>query len=512
MGDIGAGEPVGEFAVFTGEPRMASTFALRKTVVLEYSADAYKALVKKKPELSQSITGHIIERLRSNNFERRKRRAPENIAIIALEDDLPLDDVLDQVKESLQTPKFDVNTYTKQTFQEQGEGEFFDALEEEDDLSFLVCHPNQIAWTKLCVLYADLIVLVSNHASSPKLRTIEKSLNLYEQNISNKDIYLLLLNNGNKEKGKTAQWLEHRTINLHIHLNPQVDKDVRRLSRILTRKVVGLVLGGGGSKGFSHIGVFKAMNEAGIEIDFLGGTSSGALYGVGMTYLDFDEEKIIKQAAEGVSRSLTRDYALPVVSLITGKKMKNYLKDMYEGYDMEDVKTTCYTVSANYTKSKMEVLNKGKLWRNVLASLSIPGVFPPVVIDRNLHIDGGLVDNLPVEPMYNYPVDIIYAVALTPLQEQDIDYAETPSSWKIALDKVSGKKRFRVPGLGSIIANSMTLNSDTKQAQYKDQVSHYIELKLKGYSMLGDSKWEELIDKGYEQTKAYLDSIDLDKI
>jgi NTE family protein len=198
-----------------------------------------------------------------------------------------------------------------------------------------------------------------------------------------------------------------------------------------------------------------------------------------------------------------------MVSLMTGKKFRKHLNDLFGETYMEDLRTTSYAVSTNYTKARMDVLKKGPVWRNVLASMSIPGVFPPVVIERNLHVDGGLMDNLPIEPMYNYPVGTIYAFSLSSIKEREIDYEETPSAAQLLLDKFSGKQHYKIPSLGAILVNSLTINSVSKQAQYKDKATHYIELKLKGYGMLDDSKWEQLIDKGYEQTKAYLESIDI---
>ncbi|HAZ24144.1 MAG TPA: hypothetical protein DCY95_05395, partial [Algoriphagus sp.] len=87
LGDIGEGEPVGEFALFTGEPRMASVLAIRKSVVLEFNQEEYLTLVAKNPSLANSLTGFVINRLRRNTFQKNQSTPPKNIALINLQAD-----------------------------------------------------------------------------------------------------------------------------------------------------------------------------------------------------------------------------------------------------------------------------------------------------------------------------------------------------------------------------------------------------------------------------------------
>jgi NTE family protein len=143
----------------------------------------------------------------------------------------------------------------------------------------------------------------------------------------------------------------------------------------------------------------------------------------------------------------------------------------------------------------------------VQASVAIPGVFPPVVIDRQLHVDGCVVDNLPVEPMYRYPVRHIIAISLTSMATRFVDYAETPSTSRLLWDKFTGKKKYRVPGIASLIINSLTLNSRQKQENTKANVSLYFEMDLKGVGLLDDKKWSYTMKKGHDQVKTYLETL-----
>ena len=75
----------------------------------------------------------------------------------------------------------------------------------------------------------------------------------------------------------TREWLARRPVTEHVHIRPELERDMARLARIESRSAVGLVLAGGGARGFAHLGVYKALQEQGLEIDFVGGTSIGAV-------------------------------------------------------------------------------------------------------------------------------------------------------------------------------------------------------------------------------------------
>jgi NTE family protein len=143
----------------------------------------------------------------------------------------------------------------------------------------------------------------------------------------------------------------------------------------------------------------------------------------------------------------------------------------------------------------------------VTASIAIPGVFPPVVIDQQLHVDGGVVDNLPIEPMYRYPVRHIIAISLSGLETRTIDYPETPSAGMLIWDKLTRRRKYKIPGISSLIINSLTLNSRQKQENTKAKVSLYFEMDLKGVGLLDDKKWSQTIEKGYEQMKSFLENL-----
>jgi len=190
--------------------------------------------------------------------------------------------------------------------------------------------------------------------------------------------------------------------------------------------------------------------------------------------------------------------------------MAGFMKEMFGESELEDIWVNSYCVSTNFSSAGTKVHDRGLVSKMVRASIAIPGVFPPVVIDRQLHVDGGVVDNLPIEPMYRYPVRHIIAISLSSLESKEVDYAETPSAGMLIWNKLTGKKKYRIPGISSLIINSLTLNSRQKQESTKAKVSLYLEMDLRGVGLLDDKKWSQTIEKGYEQMKEFLGNL-LDK-
>ncbi len=513
LGDIGAGEPVGEFAFFTQEPRMASVLAIRDSTVLRLSEQSYQRLVAQKPSIANMLIQFIIKRLKRNAFEISRTSPPKNIAILSLQSEGLLTDYIHEIKaqfDKMAIPS-QIHSFDKQS--EEHQDNLFETLEEFDGLNIFICSAAHKDWSKTCIIYADLVIVATDFYAKDDLYEIEQALGLYTQNILNKKTYLLLLHPTQADLPlHTDKWLANRNVFMHLHVRKNNLADIRRFCRIVTHQAVGLVLGGGGAKGFAHIGVVKALHEKGFEIDFLGGTSAGALYGLGMSYADFQFDKIHALNEEAVKRKLTsNDITLPLISMMSGKKFKKYLKNIFKEHTIEDLWIPSFAVSTNFSQAKMEVHKSGPLWKKVFASMAIPGIFPPVVIDKSLHVDGGVMDNLPIDSMYYYPVETIIAVSLSNLDVVDVDYADAPSSWRLVWDKISFKKRYNIPGIASIIINSLILNSQQRQEAAKHNVTHYIELNLIGYGMLDDKKWKLILQNGYDQTMSYFNDLEKEK-
>ncbi|MBK8819776.1 MAG: patatin-like phospholipase family protein [Saprospiraceae bacterium] len=506
LGDVTEGEPVGEFALFSNEPRSASVYAIRPSLLLEFNEIEYVRMTALQPTFARNLTSVLLKRLNRNNLQKHLQNQPKNIAVVHLQGNSDISDWTNSVEARFKETGVNFIVHQYDSLYEKDKDTFFSKLEEKEGLNFFVCNDSHPEWSKDCLLYSDLVMVASDFNASADIYPIEKKLDMYKQHFLNKKVYLLLLH---PEKApnpeNTRRWFHHRKIDLHIHFRKNHAGDVARFCRILTNKAVGLVLGGGGSKGNAHIGAVKAMLHQGIQIDFLGGTSAGALYGFGIVFCDFDIPKMDYYSEDSAKKNLiSNDYTFPILSIMSGNKMSSYLKYLYGHLHIEDFWITTYCISANYSMATLHIHETGLAWKKIMASIAIPGVFPPVVINNELHVDGGVVDNLPIEPMFRYPVGFIFAIALSGLTPHKTTLEELPSVGKLFWDKLLGRKKYKLPGISSVIINSLTLNSTQRQEQYKSSVSHYLELDLKGIGLLDHKKWRLIIQKGYDQMNDFL--------
>lgn len=509
LGDVAAGEPVGEFALFTNDPRTASVVAIRGSLVLQIDEADYRTIVAENPHLAYNLPQFVINRMRRKSFQHRLGAAPKNVAVIKLQADKDFSGWTNDIKQELAGMDTPVTVYEAEDHLFADRHAMFEEMENSAGMNILLCDEANPTWANECLTYCDLVVVATEFYAPSSLYAIEEKLNIYSKNILNKKIYLLLLHPENAPlPSQTQRWLEERPVNLHLHVRQGNARDIRRFCRILTHQAVGLVLGGGGAKGAAHIGAAKAMMEAGLEFDFVGGTSAGALYGMGLTITDFDLPKVRGFCQMGVDCKVTSsDYHFPFLSLMTGKNMRTYLKQMLGEVHLEDFWINTYCVSTNYSSACVKVHNTGLARQKVEASIAIPGVFPPVIIDRHLHVDGGVLDNLPIEAMYEKPVRHVIAIALSAQSPRLVDVKAVPSAWDIFLNIFTQKHRYRLPKMPALLMNSLTLNSVQKQETTKKQVSMYLEMDLRSFGLLDWHKWRSVIDKGYQQTCAFLENM-----
>ena len=509
LGDIAEGEPVGEIALFTNEPRMAAVVAIRKSIVLEITKAEYHNAVVKNPEFASALTRFVINRMRRNVLEQKVEATPKNIVIIHLQLDLNIDYWVTEIKDNLETMHIPTQILGLDSEGKKNARILPELLEQHKGVNLIVCSGQDPDWTKQCLLYADLVILASYFYADPELYAIEKDHKLYEHNILNRKKYLLLLHPENVDVPEnTSKWFKDRNIHLHIHARKNNSSDMRRLCRIITNQAVGLVLGGSGAKGYAHVGAVKALLEAGVEIDFVGGSSAGALYGIIMAYADFQIKKIETICQDSAESDLgINDFFLTFFAKNSGKKIEEFAKKVFGNTALEDMWVNSYCVSTKMTSNETKIHSTGKVWQQVQESVLSPGIFPPVVVDDQVYMDGGLSDNIPIDPMYRYPVKNIIAISLFGSEPEKVDFKNVPSVWDQIKGKFAKKKRYDNPVITTVMVNSMTFNPRQREEINKSKVSLFFEINLRAVSLLDDSKWKKVVKKGHDQTKSYLDEL-----
>lgn len=301
----------------------------------------------------------------------------------------------------------------------------------------------------------------------------------------------------------TGRWKPHDI----YHIRAQSAADMARLARLLSGRAVSLVLGGGGARGFAHLGVYRAMAELDIPFDLVGGTSIGSPLAAGMA-LDISPAELVDIAAERFSGVL--DYTVPVVSLVKGERITESIQHVFADLDIEDLWRPFFCVSTNLTRARAAIHTRGEVARAIRASVAIPGVIPPVAYGEDLHVDGGVLNNLPGDVMRRRnPTGTVIAVDVAPPvgPRAKGDPAMSVSGWQ-ALRAKTGKQKTSYPGIAAILLRSMITASVRSRGRSLDRgdVDLYLDLDLRGISLLDFDNVRPVAQAGYEAAMPRLEA------
>jgi len=249
----------------------------------------------------------------------------------------------------------------------------------------------------------------------------------------------------------------------------------------------GLVLSGGGVRGFAHLGLLQALNEAGIFPDVISGTSAGAL--AGALYADgHTPEEILKILNPGSMLDFLRP-ALPREGLLQIGGIIKFLKNSLRAKTFEELKIPLYVTATDLNNGKAVYFSSGVLLEPVIASASIPVLFQPVTINNILYVDGGVLDNMPLQPIENKCSFLIGSYV------NPVGYIE------------------KISGLINIAERTFMLSMSKEIYEKSKKLDLFIAPpELVSYKILDPEKAEELFMIGYNITKEKLKEIDMAKL
>ncbi len=362
---------------------------------------------------------------------------------------------------------------------------------------FYEAEPEWSQWTERCIRQADHVVIVADSSGLLDSVTTRVTPAGPGQRWS-----LLLLHPTDTDRPRdSGLWLAATGTDSVLHLRQNHDEDLKRLARILTGNAVGLVLGGGGARGFAHLGVLKALEELGVPVDLVGGASIGAPIAGWIAQG--------KRSSESLPLALNAfhsviDATFPSTSLIAGKRVARSLRNETAGWDIEDYWLPYYCVSTNLTTARSVVHRLGSSVRAIRASLSIPGVLPPLPEDGELLVDGGVLNNLPIDVMRELnPSGVIIAVDVQSQRGMEAkgDYGVSLSGWQQLLDKILPWRRpTRAPKLAAVVMQSMIVGSTQARDNMLQQelADLYLNIHVPGVGMLQFEAIEKAAQIGYD--------------
>jgi predicted acylesterase/phospholipase RssA len=291
-----------------------------------------------------------------------------------------------------------------------------------------------------------------------------------------------------------------------VHVREGSSDDLGRLARLASGHGYGLVLSGGGARGFAHLGVLRALRERGVPVDEVAGCSMGTVVAAAIAQ-GHEGDTLMELAEQQFHRLL--DYTLPVVSLVKGGRITRNIEATFGSWDIEDLWLPFYCVSTNLTKSRLEVHRRGSTAMAIRASVAIPGVLPPVPRDGDLLVDGGVLNNLPFEMMRdNSTVDTIIAVDVAPDlgPRARADYGMSVSGFQ-ALGSTLRPGKSIYPTVTSVLLRSMLTGAvrNQKMSMTDGPIDLLLTLHLPGIGLLEFERSHEVANAGYEAAKPTID-------
>ena len=295
----------------------------------------------------------------------------------------------------------------------------------------------------------------------------------------------------------TAAWLGPRRLNFHLHVRADEPDDVERVARTLSGTAIGLVLAGGAARGFAHLGLHKAMREVGIAIDWIGGTSIGAIMGAAIATGWTPEHAIDIGRAGFTHRNPFGDYTIPLISLVRGRRMERALAKHLPG-KIEDMPLPFFAVSCNLDSGVINLHESGPVRHALRASAALPGVMPPAVIAGQLAIDGAVLNNMPVDIMQTKPVGRIIAVDLASQKTYHVPYESMPSPWAVLRGRLLPfLHQYRVPSLTTLMLKATELGTMARVRELGKRADLLLQPPVRQFGMMNIKDYDKIVDAGY---------------
>ena len=520
--ELGHGQTVGEMGLITGEKRTASVYAIRDTLLARLAKPGFERLLQKYPQvIMEHFAGSVIRRLWNQvTGEARPTNTMRTLAIIPTHDGVPLPHVATQLTMALaaQGSTLHLNSARcDELLHEQGIAQALDSdaphmklalwlSEQEAAYRYVVyeADPTASTWTERCLRQADHILLVGA-GTGTKPAPIEQAL-LDRTKIARTSKSLVLVHEpSTKHPTGTHAWLSRWDVGMHYHVRRGNPVDFARLARLLTGQGTGVVLSGGGAKAMAHVGVVRALIEAGLAIDMIGGVSAGATIGA-LYAAGFDHATVLDKCRNAANRV---DYTLPFYSLTSGRKWTKTLATLFTDMQIEDLWLNFHCISANLTRAALVVHETGSLFHAMRASTSVPGVLPPVFRAGELLVDGGLITNLPVDLMRARPgIGSLIAIDVSPSKSIPVatPFAYHISGWKALWRKLNPLlPKDQIPSIMEILMQCMTISNVQAASTASAQIDYYLDPPTQAYQLQDWHKMDVIAKEGYEFGQAKIE-------
>ena len=514
-GYVGALEPIGEIGLLSGERRTATIEAIRDTLLLQIRRDQLMDFLVANPTALVAITRVLISRLRQNQRQQKltSARSARTFAVLPAGPEVDGAALAREIARRLSANDSCRLLDATGVDAELGDGaahtpmassagnarlvEWLNRLERNHRYLVYSSGHEPTPWAARCMRQADRVLIVTRHEdaalATPMVDALRRSGILAV-------IELIVLRPPGAAGGDVQAWRSLTEARAHYFVRPGNDADLAALARQLTGRAIGLVLGGGGARGFAHLGLIRALEEQRVTVDVAGGSSMGALISalVACGYTSHEMLPLLRETF--VTHNYLNDYMFPRIALIKGRKFLRRLREIFGEQLIEHLRMPWFCVSTNLTRGAAVVHDRGPLEMWLAASMAVPGIAPPVVYKGELLSDGAVVNSL--------PTDIMQGLERGPIIASDVSTEGDIRAPGIEGPDPEGLLNWGGPGeppnLRDILFRTATLTSESGVRRRAASADVYIRMPVLGIGMFEWKRMEEIIDRGYQVSKEKL--------
>uniref|UniRef100_A0A8C5HKC2 lysophospholipase n=1 Tax=Gouania willdenowi TaxID=441366 RepID=A0A8C5HKC2_GOUWI len=550
VGEYGRGDLIGVVEALTKQPRATTVHAVRDTELVKLPEGTLNSIKRRYPQvvtrlihlLGQKILGNLqqgrgpfsssalsLPNVTASADVTNPASNLSTVAVLPVCDEVPINAFNLELSHALSAigPTL---LLTSDIIRERLGASALDSIHEyrlsgwlaqQEDINRIVLYQtdnNMTPWTQRCIRQADCILIVGLGDQEPTLGELEQML----ENTAVRALKQLVLLHREDGPGpsRTVEWLNMRSwCSGHLHLKcPRRVFSRRSPNKLVTFEVAHTcLLSNTGScfcRGCSHVGVIKAMEEAGIPIDIVGGTSIGSF--IGALYAEERSAVRTKQRAREccliklddlfLVLEVLLDLTYPITSMFSGSAFNTSVSKVFQDRQAEDLWLPYFNVTTDITASAMRVHQDGSLWRYVRASMTLSGYLPPLCDpkDGNLLMDGGYINNLPADIARNIGARTVIAIDVGSQDETDLcNYGDRLSGWWLLWKRINPwAEKVKVPDMAEI-QSRLAYVSCVRQLEVvkKSAYCKYIRPPIDRFKTMDFGKFDEIYDVGYQHGK-----------
>lgn len=495
-GIVRPGEIVGEASALAGTERSTTAVALRDSDVVALPTPHFIRALSANPDAMGELARLLILRTQAADPDF-MRAQPSVVAVVATGVKHHAAAWMKRLAKSMEMMGLSVAQLGAAN--EPVASAQWSQIESDHDIVLCAVEYDQAHWRSLCQRQVDRILLLGC-ATEDCLSDADQFV---EQSLQRSGLVDLALTG--PASLDVRNWLD-RLKPARLFRSVDEDREIARIARMLAGRGVGVVLSGGGARAFAHVGAIRALRRANVPIDSICGTSMGAIVAacVAMGWSDDEIDARLRQAF--VDSSPLDDIAFPFVAMTKGRKVERRLRKHFGETDIANLQLPYFCVSTDLNAGEDVVHRRGCLTTALRASISLPGILPPVLDGDRVLVDGGVLRNLPSELLrsgHHGPIIGVDVSQAKGLMAADVARPSPLLQWVW-----SGKWR-KGPPIVSLLMRSATVGSGPDLARSRAACDLYVMPDVEQIEIRNWRAYDRAVEAGdLAMTKALADLTD----